>query len=284
MQTHHWHISIGHAVIHVDCNVPACMPILDAMLRLYKTAEPNQPASVHFQFEQQQSFITLIANEQVLWQGYNPEETVAGFEVHFYGYVLAAIEPKLISIHAATVAVDKQAIMLAGISGAGKSSSCTAALLAGADYLSDEFALLDKTGFISPFPRPLQWGKQRHPAFLHADLIKQHFKKFSFRFPDFEQQQRYTLFWFPPRICQQVTPLKAIIFPSYDKHTTQTIISPMLRSQALMELTKHLHHQYSPAKCIQELNQRIPKDIPFLQVRFPDVCQAWQDIRQALKL
>jgi len=279
----HWHVCIAHAHIHVQCNIPACIPIVDAMLCLYSTDIPTDIADIHLQLEHLHGDNHLIANGKVLWQGYDAEASAAGFEVQFYNYVLAAIAPEVISIHAACVERDHTAIMLAGISGAGKSSSCTAALLDGASYLSDEFSLLNQQGEMQPFPRPLQWGKQRHPAFRHATLQQAGFSKFGFRFPDFEQRMRYNLFWFPPQISTQAVPLKAIIFPCYDKHIKHTHIQPVLRSQALMELSQHMHHRFAPAKCIQELNQRIPLHTPFLSVRFCDVNHAWQTIQTSLK-
>jgi len=279
----HWFISIAHAVIHVQSNISGCIPIIDAMLRLYSKADEHSTVSSHLCLECIHGQHTFKSNGKVIWQGYSPEETAAGFEVYFYSEVLAAIEPELISIHAACITIDSSTVMLAGISGAGKSSTCTAALLDAANYLSDEFSLLDSHGNIHPFPRPLQWGKQCHPAFLHAELLASKFSKFSFRFTDFKHKQRYNLFWFPPHIAEQESPLTTVIFPCYDSSTQQTNIKPLLRSQALMELSIHMHHRYAPAKCIQLLNQRLPHDTTFLHLRFSNVQQAWQSIRQSLK-
>jgi len=280
----HWYPRIAHAVMHVQTNIPACIPMLDAMLKLYPMADAQASIAAHLYLKHDGDKNIFFANDCIIWEGYDAEETAAGFEVHFYKYMLANIEPEVISIHAACVSINTSSVMLAGISGAGKSSSCTAALLAGASYLSDEFALLDKEGHMHPFPRPLQWGKQRHPAFLHRQLLQAGFEKFGFRFNDFKQKRQYNLFWFPPHITKHAIPLKAIIFPQYSASAEDVEITPVLRSQALMELNNHLHHRYPPAKCIQELNQRVPQGIPFLYVEFSDVQQAWKAISQYLQL
>lgn len=59
-------------------------------------------------------------------------------------------------VHAGCLAWDGQAIMLPGRSHAGKTTLTEALLRAGADYLSDEYAVLDPAGLVHPYPRPLR--------------------------------------------------------------------------------------------------------------------------------
>ena len=59
-------------------------------------------------------------------------------------------------VHAGAVAFAGRALILPGASGAGKSTLVRALLLAGATYLSDEFALLDARGWAHPYARPLR--------------------------------------------------------------------------------------------------------------------------------
>ena len=83
------------------------------------------------------------------------------------GYVLEAFERDLtlkigekargwVFLHAGAVAWKGQAIVLPGRSFAGKSTLVEALVHIGADYLSDEFAILDCHGQVYPFARPLQ--------------------------------------------------------------------------------------------------------------------------------
>jgi hypothetical protein len=58
-------------------------------------------------------------------------------------------------VHAGVVAWEGRAIVMPGSSFAGKTTLVQAWLEAGATYYSDEFAVLDRTGKVHPFARPL---------------------------------------------------------------------------------------------------------------------------------
>jgi hypothetical protein len=61
----------------------------------------------------------------------------------------------LYAVHAGVVQLDDQAVLLPGMTHAGKSSLVAALLERGATYFSDEYALIDAQGRIHPYPRPL---------------------------------------------------------------------------------------------------------------------------------
>jgi hypothetical protein len=58
-------------------------------------------------------------------------------------------------VHAGCVSLDGRAIVLPGRSMSGKSSLTAALVRAGADYYSDEYAVLDHRGVVRPYPRKL---------------------------------------------------------------------------------------------------------------------------------
>jgi hypothetical protein len=58
-------------------------------------------------------------------------------------------------VHAGAVSWRGKAILLPGRSGGGKSTLVRDLISAGAEYLSDEFAVLDEEGLVHPFARPL---------------------------------------------------------------------------------------------------------------------------------
>ena len=60
-----------------------------------------------------------------------------------------------ILVHAGAVRWRGRAILLPGRSGSGKSELVAALVRAGADYLSDEFAVLDRNGEVQPYRRPI---------------------------------------------------------------------------------------------------------------------------------
>lgn len=59
------------------------------------------------------------------------------------------------AVHAGTVVWDGKALLLPGVSHAGKSSLVAELLRRGATYFSDEYALIDAKGRVHPYPRPL---------------------------------------------------------------------------------------------------------------------------------
>jgi hypothetical protein len=72
--------------------------------------------------------------------------------LHFH---LANHCPEVVFVHAGVVAWQGRALILPGSSFAGKSTLVHQLTLAGAGYLSDEYAIIDRQGLIHPFPRPI---------------------------------------------------------------------------------------------------------------------------------
>ncbi|MCW2959428.1 MAG: hypothetical protein JWP18_2231 [Solirubrobacterales bacterium] len=68
---------------------------------------------------------------------------------------IAVNVPTGVFIHAGVVAAGNRVIVLPGRSFAGKSTLVEALLLQGATYYSDEFAVVDASGLVTPYPRPL---------------------------------------------------------------------------------------------------------------------------------
>ena len=59
------------------------------------------------------------------------------------------------AVHAGTVLLGDRALLLPGVTHAGKSSLVAELLRRGATYFSDEYALIDSEGLVHPYPRPL---------------------------------------------------------------------------------------------------------------------------------
>jgi hypothetical protein len=59
------------------------------------------------------------------------------------------------AVHAGVVLWGERALLLPGITHAGKSSLVAELLRQGATYFSDEYALIDSAGCVHPYPRPL---------------------------------------------------------------------------------------------------------------------------------
>jgi hypothetical protein len=72
--------------------------------------------------------------------------------LHLY---LGANTRQVVFVHAGVVQWNGMAILFPGRSYAGKTTLIQALVLAGAAFLSDEYAIVDPNGMVHPFPRPI---------------------------------------------------------------------------------------------------------------------------------
>lgn len=75
--------------------------------------------------------------------------------------LVAQHSPSHVFVHAGVVAQRGGALLVAGRSFSGKSSLVAALVRQGATYFSDEFAPLDESGLVHPYPRPLGLRRNR---------------------------------------------------------------------------------------------------------------------------
>lgn len=68
---------------------------------------------------------------------------------------IALHAPHHVFVHAGVVGVGERAFVLPGRSFAGKTTLVAALVQAGAEYWSDEYAVLDADGLVHPYPKPL---------------------------------------------------------------------------------------------------------------------------------
>jgi len=105
-------------------------------------------------------FYLLYENARLMKRGqqfvdlFDSFENAANFHVsqHAQSYAF---------VHAGVVAWNDLAIVIPGASRSGKSTLVAAFLRAGADYLSDEFAVFDGVGRLHPFPQPISLRTRR---------------------------------------------------------------------------------------------------------------------------
>jgi len=271
---------IGHLVIAIECRITACRQAIDALCALYEKAE-SLPADLHFLIAPAADGIRLSCDNEALWHSRNAGEIAAAFEYHLYSRIAKALGSQLISLHASALAIAGRAVLFAGSSGSGKSSLATQALLCGFGYLSDEFALLDAAGQVHPFPRPLQWGKVRHPAFYHRQLLASGlFRKTSYRFPDRHGKIIRSLLWLPKRVIRQPQAVHALILPRFSGRRAETVIEPVRRSQALIELAHEIHQRFPATSGLRLLHEYLPDDLPVFRLCYGNVSSAWRHLVQ----
>ncbi|MDX8390883.1 MAG: hypothetical protein R8M38_10390 [Mariprofundaceae bacterium] len=268
------HKVVAGMQLHIDGSSLDCRDEITALLSLFPDrfvrVGTKTSNDMCFHVRRSGEKVLLLDDKQQLYcTADHSGDIVAAFEWAFYKHTLDAINPELLSIHASTVKVDQRLITFAGISGAGKSSLCTAALLQYAHYLTDEFTLLDESGCIVPFPRPLQWGIEKHPAFdTHAMLASGLFTR---AFYDFTHQHGDTLrswLWLPKHIEGNRQPADIMILPRYDPHAPTADIQPLRRGQAIIELAHLIQQPISIATSVKELHRRLPRKTLFYRLHF----------------
>ncbi|OIQ00985.1 MAG: hypothetical protein AUK35_00935 [Zetaproteobacteria bacterium CG2_30_46_52] len=279
---------IANIVVQVGSDSAACQQDMGKFLCLYEVVSGEIP---QLKFEVLLSddvyrFVAVDADgeQELLWQSDDEREISAALEIHFYRKTIEYLDKDMASIHAALLHVNGKACMFAGVSGAGKSSICTAGLLAGADYFSDEFALLAKDGWVYPFPRPMQWEFTEHPAFERQTIIDSGLISADyFDFPDAQGVETRCHLWHPKNIQRKPLPLTHVVLHQYRADLTAPELLEIPRHEALMALPEHLHIQRGMALDLPMLNKRLNKDCKFYRLTFPNVIAAWELIEAEIR-
>jgi hypothetical protein len=97
----------------------------------------------------------LFADDELLAEAEALDEALILLGGHMMIHV-AEHAPDYVFLHAGVVAWEDRALLLPGISHAGKSTLVAELVRAGATYYSDEFALLDSDGKVHPFTRDIR--------------------------------------------------------------------------------------------------------------------------------
>jgi hypothetical protein len=90
------------------------------------------------------------------------DDVLDSLEMNFDAAV-AEFSKREIFLHAGVVGWNGAAIVIPGVSRSGKSTLVKAFLRAGAEYYSDEYAVIDAAGHVRPYPRPIS-TRQQDPA------------------------------------------------------------------------------------------------------------------------
>ena len=220
----------GHGFV-IETNVPEMARQLDDRLRDLRTT-PADDVDTHFLVARRGP--SWMTHPWGVWRNGQPCETTLTGE-YIQPYVLWEVTRllletcrPLIPIHAAAVARDGQAIVLAGVSHAGKSTLAGWLTAHGWQFLTDEVALLERrpdgSVWVHPFWRPIG---VRRPGPLD-DLIT----------PPTEDPEVLV----PASALGalgQAAPLRAIVLPSRDADVERTL-QPQHPASTARELATHL--------------------------------------------
>ena len=126
-------------------SVPAASPVVEGLYSV-KVAAPARAGVRPYHLVYQN--IGQIARTQDL------EEALEALESDLHSQVAARAQNSLF-VHAGVAGWRGQAIVIPGRSFSGKTSLTAALVAAGAEYFSDEYAVLDESGLVHAYPKPL---------------------------------------------------------------------------------------------------------------------------------
>jgi hypothetical protein len=153
--------------------------------------------------------------------------------------------PKHIFVHAGAVAWKGKGILMPADSFKGKSTLISELVNAGADYYSDDFAILDENGLLHPFARPISM-RTRDGSF----------QTFEIPVEDIGGKRAVT-----------PVPVGTIIFTSYEE-SAKFRPREMTTGEAVLELIKYtLTFRSDPARSLQVLNKSANKAIILRSLR-----------------
>jgi hypothetical protein len=161
------------------------------------------------------------------------------------------------AVHAGVVAYHGKAIVLSGPSGAGKSRLVQELLRQGAEYCSDEYAILDALGNVRPYPRALMIrkdGEEQHPV-LASD--------------------------FGAKVRTEPAPVALILFLRYQPDAPGLDMAPLDRSEALIRLLQNTPQVLAEKPdVIEPLTAAVSRAVSFAGVR----CDAAETAAEILRL
>jgi hypothetical protein len=114
------------------------------------------PERGHFALVQDtdDALLNVVCDEQPIAGPFDLRLALGILDAELRMYI-ALHAPDHVFVHAGVVGVQGCAIVLPGRSFAGKTTLVAALVRAGAEYWSDEYAVLDGDGFVHPYPKPL---------------------------------------------------------------------------------------------------------------------------------
>jgi HprK-related kinase A len=181
---------------------------------------------------------------------------------------------RLLILHAAVVAKGDAAILLPGLSGAGKTTLSIALGYRGWRYLADEYALIELTqGNIHPFPRPASLKNQAIDVI--AQLVPA--ERISKRYP---KTAKGTIAYVrPPRdaiaaMARKATP-RLIVFPTFSPAAAPNI-ERVLPAEAFVLLINGSPNYLKLGASGFKAMTKLVADTPSYRMTYPDIESAQQ--------
>jgi hypothetical protein len=121
-------------------------PVVDTLYSVVLGGPPRSPGH--------RPYNLLYWNSARLARSFDASAVWDSLEVNLH-FTVALYSPRRLFLHAGAVGWKGRAVLIPGRSWAGKSQLVATLVRAGAEYYSDEYAVLDDRGFVHPYAKPL---------------------------------------------------------------------------------------------------------------------------------
>lgn len=160
----------------VRVNDPAIVPVLKARLPADAELADAEVVERYLSFilggskpgSRIRAFNMLYLDHSQAARSHRLDDVLDAFE-SWTRLSVAEFAPTRIFVHAGAVGWKGRAILIPGKTQSGKSSLVAELVKAGATYYSDEFAVLDESGLVHPFAKPL--SMRESPAARQRDVM-----------------------------------------------------------------------------------------------------------------
>ena len=167
MATHRLDV-FGHAVA-IEADDPAAFDRLDRFLPPFAKAGAFDAIDVRYRVIRRRSVphLLIVRGRRIVAALDDPAAVARRLAADLAVTISHRLRGRTL-VHAGVVAIDGRAIVLPGRSGAGKSTLVRALIREGADYGSDEFAVVDARGRVRPWARWIE-VRDRDGCVHHED-------------------------------------------------------------------------------------------------------------------
>jgi hypothetical protein len=141
-------------IVAIDADEPDLFRLLDQHLPAFPAAATTACPSLAYRVSTDGEQRVVIRDHETVVVA-RDLDTASRYLVQDLQSMIATRVPGLTLVHAGVVAYGRRALILPGRSGAGKTTLVAALVAAGAEYGSDEFAVVDREGRVHAYARPL---------------------------------------------------------------------------------------------------------------------------------
>jgi hypothetical protein len=240
------HIAFNDHQVVVHSDTPEVLAGLTPIFREMLVAEPAGKVAGRLEVRRHHDTYQLQGQRETRLQEGSLAEVLQCLQYEISLQLIQA-RPELLWLHAGAAAYQGQGVIIAGVSGRGKSTLVTQLCAQGWAYLSDDVLPLDrKQHKILPFPQ-MPWVRTDLKQEIPPDQVQQ-LKKSAVEIK-------------PEAVCRQSVPITALIFPVYNLKLP-THLAPCSPAAAILELLQNclnfVNHKEEAVAYLCDLTKQIP--------------------------